>query len=545
MVALGLFATTATQASANERVSVGAGGAVTLAPAVRVCEPSCSGPENFGLKVSTDFVNSKRVVIVEQLSFGDPQIDGGSAGCQTEFLRNRVVCGLPQGLSSVSITTADGADNVQFVAAAPGNVECVKGARPSIPVSVTLGPGNDHFSVPDSEPCAPGLVPVHAGLPEAMDPVLTVDGGAGRDDIRGGVRADTLSGGPESDLVLGEEGNDTLDGGAGIDEVEGGPGADTITASGGADLLHGNGGNDSLTGSSGARLFGDSGDDYFNENAANPPQQISGGEGFDTVDFSGRQGPEVITVADPTEGDGEGPHEGNNITDAERILGGKGLDIIVGSSEDNVLVGNGGDDLIVAGSGTDTLQGGPGEDTLVSKDEFHGDHFEGGPDNDRILANNGAPDIVSCGEGSDSAEVDLKDILVLHVVKFGTAALQLPDCEAITKGPVDDSPPGRPKGRTIRLLRHAAALDFRCPGSALPSCSGQLLVQDARRGGKVLGHVNYALGLGQVRTLRVHLTRRARATLLRERRTIVRTVEQGHSKIGPRGAEFVMRVSVR
>jgi len=554
-LAFSVLACSAPTAFARAVVNTGAGSSVTVqVTPVNACGgigANCSdGNHQMAIRPGPG------IVLVEQLAFGDPTITSSDPKCTADVLFNRVTCGVFP--ASMTLNMGDGADHVQIGPSEPASgrpLECIRpAASPQITMTASLGPGDDRLAVAEdtaSTNCPEGL---HAA--GTFEPKLTVDGGSGRDDIRGGPAADSLSGGAESDVVIGFGGADTLNGGAGNDEVEGGLGDDVITDTSGADVLHGNGGNDRLTGGAGAKVFGDSGDDYFNEKgpSSNLPLRVSGGEGFDTVDFSGRRESLVLVVGNPSTRAGEGPEEGNNIVDAERVLGGEGGDLMTGSEGNDILIGNGGTDLMDGGLGSDTLQGGPGDDELVSPENeasepvfgrvVYSDRLEGGADDDHILAKNGAPDVVSCGDGNDTARVDLKDTLAVHFFKVGTATLELPDCEVIERAPVDDSPPGRPKGRVIRLLRHAAVVAFRCPKASLPGCTGQLLVQDPRRGGKVLGQVNYALKLGQTRTLRVHLGHRAVRLLRRARRTIVRTVEQGHSKVGPRGSEFVLAVDV-
>ncbi|HUH81993.1 MAG TPA: calcium-binding protein [Solirubrobacteraceae bacterium] len=544
VLAIAVFACTAATAFATAVVSTGAG------PSLTVKVSPVSGPDgNHQMAIQP----GAGTVRVGQLAFGDPAIRSTDERCQLDSLSNRVDC--PVFPTSIALTMGDGADRIQVgPSLAPAN-ECVpRASPPQIAVTGSLGAGEDKLSVaaalnPGSEGC-----PLGSFARGSFEPKLTVDGGSGADDIRGGPLPDTLSGGTENDVLLGEEGNDTLNGGPGNDELEGESGDDVITDTSGADVLHGNDGNDKLAGGGGGsdKLFGDFGDDYFNENVSNPSQEIDGGPGFDTVDFSARQLPLVITIGNPTTGDGtrltedpDGPNEGNNIVDAERILGGNGNDIMIGSDASETLVGNGGDDILDGGFGADTLQGGAGDDTLQGKGHlpgFDSKNFQGGADDDSIAANNGVPDTVSCGDGNDSATVDLKDTVATHVVSTPFGVLVLPDCEELARAPVDDSPPGRPRARAIRLVHRAATVPFRCPKTSRPGCTGQLFLQDARRGGKVLGHVGYELQLGRTRTLRVPLGRRALAILRHEHRTIVRTVEHGHSQIGPRGAEIVARV---
>jgi hypothetical protein len=85
-------------------------------------------------------------------------------------------------------------------------------------VSFGFGAGSDMLSVSGA-----------LGVP------LTVDGGAGNDEIDAGERGDVLDGG---------DGNDTIYAGAGADEVRGGPGSDELSGGIGADTIDGGSGDD-------------------------------------------------------------------------------------------------------------------------------------------------------------------------------------------------------------------------------------------------------------------------------------------------------------
>lgn len=67
--------------------------------------------------------------------------------------------------------------------------------------------------------------------------------------------AERLEGGNGKDVLRGEGGNDTLLGGNGQDELYGGTGADVLVGGNGADLLAGGAGNDTLTGENGPDVF--------------------------------------------------------------------------------------------------------------------------------------------------------------------------------------------------------------------------------------------------------------------------------------------------
>lgn len=89
-------------------------------------------------------------------------------------------------------------------------------------------------------------------------------GGPGDDTIRGGSDADHIVGGPGEDLLFGDEGwdtirggrgADTIDGGAGNDRLSGDEGPDTILGRAGADKLNAGGGRDILRGGRGADVL--------------------------------------------------------------------------------------------------------------------------------------------------------------------------------------------------------------------------------------------------------------------------------------------------
>jgi hypothetical protein len=87
-------------------------------------------------------------------------------------------------------------------------------------VSFGFGAGSDALSVSGA-----------LGLP------LTVDGGAGDDEIDAGERDDMLEGGDGNDTIYAGAGADDVRGGAGSDELSGGIGADTIDGGSGDDYV--------------------------------------------------------------------------------------------------------------------------------------------------------------------------------------------------------------------------------------------------------------------------------------------------------------------
>ena len=86
---------------------------------------------------------------------------------------------------------------------------------------------------------------------------------------------------------------------------------------------------------------------------------LTGGGGADTVDYSARFLPLVVSTNDQI-GDGE-PGENDNVgSDVEAVNGGSADDQLVGGPADGTLRGGGADDLLDGGGGADRLEGGDG-----------------------------------------------------------------------------------------------------------------------------------------------------------------------------------------
>jgi hypothetical protein len=87
-------------------------------------------------------------------------------------------------------------------------------------LTFSFGTGNDAFALQDG-----------------LDLPVTVDGGAGADEIEGGDEGDLLGGGDGGDTVHGNGGADMIDGGPGADEISGDLGFDVIDGGTGDDLI--------------------------------------------------------------------------------------------------------------------------------------------------------------------------------------------------------------------------------------------------------------------------------------------------------------------
>jgi Ca2+-binding RTX toxin-like protein len=193
---------------------------------------------------------------------------------------------------------------------------------------IDLGPGDDVIAAAPTLP-----IGMHA----------EIFGGPGRDTLRG---ADA-----SNDLLSGGDGDDLLDGGFGDDTLDGGAGDDVLTANLGAD-------------------------------------RYRGGTGIDQLTYASYTAPVNVTIGAGAD-DGQVGENDDVAGDVERVDGGTGSD---------VLVGTGGGDQLFGGAGGDVLDGGGGADLLA-----------GGADGDTIRARDGVADLVSCGDGADGVVADQLD----------------------------------------------------------------------------------------------------------------------------------------
>ena len=273
-------------------------------------------------------------------------------------------------------------------------------------------------------------------------PAVAVNGGAGADTIYGGPKGDSILGGGGndwifgrgggdvirggdgndliygqggSDRLFGNAGNDHLDGGMQTDRLYGGGNSDTLVGGTEDDFLYGENGNDLLSGAGGKdRMDGGPGSDWF-----------YGGAGNDSVDYSRSLAPVVASI-DGSPDDGAA-NEGDNIIDAENIIGSGFDDQLIGSEGRNSLIGGAGNDTLEGGGGHDTLEGnngadvlsgGGGNDSLLGGDgdnRFVGgaglDVMIGGSGADLFVADDDAIDTIDGGDGVDSLSGDIDDVV--------------------------------------------------------------------------------------------------------------------------------------
>ena len=250
-----------------------------------------------------------------------------------------------------------------------------------------------------------------------VDNVL--NGNGGDDVLSGGGGADTLNGGDGDDVLVGGGGTDIIDGGDGIDtnsfagigagvtaniadgtasygmvnetftnieNLTGSSNDDNLTGDDGDNILDGADGNDILVGGLGADiLIGGLGDDILVTDGAD---QLDGGEGNDTADFSALEQGVIVDLdvetagANQTNGGVDGasqngaildappaaggqPVDGINLVDIENVVGTDFNDGLFGNNEVNTILAGEGDDLVHGFAGDDLLDGGEGTDTVL------------------------------------------------------------------------------------------------------------------------------------------------------------------------------------
>lgn len=167
-----------------------------------------------------------------------------------------------------------------------------------------------------------------------------------------------------------------------------------LTANGGA-------GDDILAGGAGTNaLLGGLGNDTFLQGTVARAEVMSGGEGFDTVDYGIRTAALTITL-DGAALDGASGEKDNVATDIEIVKGGAGNDSIsaAGVTTDVVLIGGAGDDVLIGGAGDDDLCGGLGNDRMkwsAVSAATKGDYYAGGGGIDTIDYGAAGVAIVAC-----------------------------------------------------------------------------------------------------------------------------------------------------
>jgi Ca2+-binding RTX toxin-like protein len=300
-----------------------------------------------------------------------------------------------------------------------------------------------------------------AGLPAGVVG-LTVDGGAGNDNITGSDGNDMLIGGDGNDFIIGGRGSDVAFLGDGNDTFVWNPGdgSDVVEGQGGHDILQFNGSNaneniDLSANGSRLRLFRDVGNITMDVNGVEQVNVAALG-GADTITVNDLSGTGVTDVsldlaATPGSGVGDGQADTvivNGTADADAIaISGTGSTVVVaglsatvrithaegandslrvnglagndtieasrlhagvialtldGGDGDDVLTGSAGNDLIVGGRGSDTAFMGAGDDTFVWNPGDGSDVVEGqgGVDTLQFNGSNASENIDLSANGS-------------------------------------------------------------------------------------------------------------------------------------------------
>jgi Ca2+-binding RTX toxin-like protein len=264
---------------------------------------------------------------------------------------------------------------------------------------------------------------------------LTVDGGAGNDQILGSRGADRLLGGDGNDFIDGQQGDDVALLGAGDDvfQWDPGDGSDIVEGQAGTDTMLFNGANISEN----IDISPNGGRVRFTRDVANITMDLNDVE---RIDFNARGGADTIVVNDLSgtdvtqinlnltgvSGAGTGDGQVDSVivngtagADTITVAGSSGSATVAGLSAtvsitaseptDKLTVnGQGGDDVInasglAAGVTTLTLNGGAGADLLIGSQGA--DLIIGGTGNDTALMGAGDDTFVwNPGDGSDIVE---------------------------------------------------------------------------------------------------------------------------------------------
>lgn len=335
------------------------------------------------------------------------------------------------------------------------------------PTDADGGPGDDRFE--PSEGCSEGA-DVHGGpgtdiadfhgvyhapFSVSIDDVAD-DGISGLDNYASDI--ENLTANDQSGIVLiGNDGPNVLRGGWGDDVLNGGGGADTLIGDRGIDVadyssrsapvsltLDGQandgeaGEHDSIAsdvedligGDGDDTLAGDGGDNVFDGGPG--ADVMTGGGGFDAVDYFYRDAP-VRADLDGQAGDDGETGEGDTIgADVEGIFGGAGADTLTGNALDGFLAGEEGNDALRDPGGEDLLDGGDGNDAIDSRDQ--------------------APDLVYCGDGNDSVQRDLSDDVDADCELVTTAQAQATPTPTVTPVPTA-TPTPRPRIPVTPVIR--------------------------------------------------------------------------------------------
>lgn len=214
-----------------------------------------------------------------------------------------------------------------------------------------------------------------------IDPNRRIQG----DTIRGGEGNDIIKTNFGNDYLYGDDDNDELSGGQGDDVLEGGTGKDILKGGKHNDILRGGGHDDTLEGGKGDdKVYGGSGKDTVIVKDFSGDDFFHGGSDVDTIRFSPYDDRDLKIYGD--RGEVSDSRSGaQRFTSFEKIIAGKGNDLLRGSSNSETLNGSNGNDRIYGNDGDDTLLGGKHDDNLFGGDG--NDILDGGSGSDTLHGN--------------------------------------------------------------------------------------------------------------------------------------------------------------
>ncbi len=183
------------------------------------------------------------------------------------------------------------------------------------------------------------------------------------------------------------------------DTLTGDFGDNALSGLAGDDLLLGLQGNDRLVGGAGAdRMFGGDGSDRFVAENSDGDDQIDGGAGIDTLDYSGIG---YRVVVDLTNGTATGLSIGtDSVTGIEIVQGTASGDELTGSAAADQLYGAGGNDEFRGEAGDDRLDGSLGSDIY------------------RFARGDGVDTIIDYGQNTDVDEIRFDDGIARSDISF-------------------------------------------------------------------------------------------------------------------------------
>lgn len=226
---------------------------------------------------------------------------------------------------------------------------------------------------------------------------------------------DNFQAGNDDDVVDGRGGNDTLRGGAGNDVLLGGDGNDKLYGESGDDIL------DAGTGSSGTLLSGGTGNDTYrlskgfggvsivnDDTSLTKTDVIEFGSGIAEQDIRiSRSGDDLVLnrsgSQDTVYVTGFFVQDGNTGQRVEQVRFADGTVWTYQDVMRRSLIGGAGLDTIIGFGGADDISGGGGSDWLYGR--AGNDHIDGGDGNDLVYGELGS-DVLFGGAGDDTLEGD-------------------------------------------------------------------------------------------------------------------------------------------